>query len=449
MIRYVGLDVHKRVVEACALDEAGQVVFRQRFELRRETLVAFAQTRLQPTDRVVLEATTNTWAVVRLLKPHVAEVVVSNPLQTKAIAQAKVKTDKVDALVLAQLLRCDFLPRVWEPDEATQELRRWTSRRAALVADRTTVKNRMHSVLAQRLLLPPVEELFGKAGRAWLEQVELDAEGRWLIDSDRRLLETIEREIAALDQLLAEKGYVDPRVRLLMTLPGVQVTVAQTLLAAWGDIGRFRDADHAASYLGLAPSTKQSAHHCYHGPITKAGNGHARWVLVQAAQHVRLHPGPLGVFFRRLAKKKNYNVAVVASARKLAVIAWHMLRQNEPYRYAQPQPTAAKLSRLRVRATGQRRPTGPKKGRAGPKLRAGVKTRTVKPLAQVYREEDVPDLKGLAPGETRMVTECGVDEYVDSLTHAQVLPRSCRGRDSLARNVPKAACPELGSGENR
>jgi transposase len=160
MIRYIGLDVHKRVVEACVLDEAGKIVFRNRFALSRESLAAFASVRLLATDRVVLEATTNTWAVVRILKPHVAEVIVSNPLQTKAIAQGKVKTDKVDAYVLAQLLRCDFLPRVWEPDEATQEMRRWTSRRASLVADRTTVKNRLHSVLAQRLIVPPVADLF-------------------------------------------------------------------------------------------------------------------------------------------------------------------------------------------------------------------------------------------------------------------------------------------------
>jgi hypothetical protein len=126
------------------------------------------------------------------------------------------------------------------------------------------------------------------------------------------------------------------------------------------------------------PSIKQSAEHCYHGPITKAGRGHTRWMLIQAAQHVRLHPGPLGVFFRRLAKKKNYNVAVVAAARKLVVIAWHMLTKNEPYRYAQPKPTQSKLQRLRVKATGQRRKSGPKKGiKNRSKIAPGVCTGTV------------------------------------------------------------------------
>ena len=105
-------------------------------------------------------------------------------MQTRAIAQAKVKTDKVDARTLAQLLRCDFLPRVWEPSDAIQELRRLVNRRTALVADRTAVKNRTHAVLAQRLIRPPVEQLFSRTGLAWLQGLELDSEGRLLIDSD-------------------------------------------------------------------------------------------------------------------------------------------------------------------------------------------------------------------------------------------------------------------------
>jgi transposase len=426
MVRYVGLDVHKRVVQACVLDQAGQVVLRHRFNLSRTHLLQFAQTYLSADDRVVVEATTNTWAVVAVLKPLVAEVVVSNPLTTKAIATAKVKTDKVDALVLAQLLRCDFLPRVWEPDAATQELRRLASRRSSLVADQTALKNRLHAVLAMRLLVPPVEALFSTKGLAWLRAVELDAEGRHLLDSDLRLLDQVHAEIAGLERLLVGKAHADPRVPLLMTLPGVDFTVAQTVLAALGDIGRFRDGDHAASYLGLCPSTKQSAAHCYHGPITKRGNGHARWMLVQAAQHVAKHPGPLGVFWRRLAKRKNHNVAVVAVARKLVVIAWHMLTKNEPYRYAQPVPTQTKLQRLRVRATGHKRKTGPKPGLAGPKLGAGIKTRTIKALAQVCQEEGLPQPTAGPPGEARTVAEAGTVAYVQGLAEAHVVPKQPR-----------------------
>lgn len=439
MIRYVGLDVHKRVVEACIVDAAGQVLARRRFELSRERLLAFAEVSLTRDDRLALEATTNTWAVVRLLQAYVAQVVVSNPLQTKAIATAKIKTDQVDALVLAQLLRCDYLPRVWEPDEPTQRLRRLTHRRASLVADRTGVKNRLHAVLAMRLLVPPVDDLFSQKGRAWLQTVPLDAEGRAALDSDWRLLTRLEEEIGTLEQLLAQEAYADDRVRLLMTLPGVDFTVAQTVLAALGDVRRFRDADQAAAYLGLVPSTKQSATHCYHGPITKHGNGHARWVLVQAAQHLGKHPGPLGVFFRRLLKRKNRNVAVVATARKLVLIAWHMLKKNEPYRYAQPRPTQAKLSRLRIRATGQKRRGGNPRGqKRSANYGTGRQTRTLKPLAELLRDEGLPQPGPAPAGEARTVAESNTAAYLQSLSEAQVIPKRRRQPAAAHDGEPSA-----------
>jgi transposase len=271
MIRYVGLDVHKRVVEACIVDHAGKVVQRERFALYRSALETFAKCVLRPGDHVALEATTNCWAVADVLRPHVTRVLVSNPMATKAIAQAKVKTDKVDAHVLAQLLRCDFLPEVWQPDEATRRLRELTGRRSALVGQRTMMRNRIHSVLAMRLIAAPVP-LFNAEGLEWLATVELDAQARLLVDSDLRQLEFLQKEIGGLDAELARRGHASDPVKLLMMLPGVDVATAEAMLAAWGDAKRFPDGDHAASYLGLVPSTKQSANHCYHGPITKRGS---------------------------------------------------------------------------------------------------------------------------------------------------------------------------------
>jgi transposase len=210
-----------------------------------------------------------------------------------------------------------------------------------------------------------------------------------------------------------------------MTLPGVNVTVAETLVAALGDVSRFADGDRAASYLGLVPRTRQSGDRCYHGPITKAGNSHARWALVQAAHSVARHPGPLGHFFSKLAKKKNYNVAIVATARKLVVIAWHMLTRNEPYRYAIPRSTEEKLRRLRIKATGERRKSGPRKGTKSATLLPGGR-RTIKSLERVYHEEGLPGLRGRTAGEQRTIEQSGTVEYVSSLDRDQVAPRRKR-----------------------
>jgi len=210
---------------------------------------------------------------------------------------------------------------------------------------------------------------------------------------------------------------------LLITLPGVDVACAQSLLAALGDLSRFVDGDHAASYLGLVPSTKQSAEHAYHGPITKAGNSQARWMLIEAAQHLGNHPGPLGAFFRRLQHKKNRNVAVVATARKLVTIAYLLLARDEPYRYALPARTTDKLRRLRLRGGGARRSTGcPKGTRPTAKIPGG--SRTTKALATVYAEEGLPNLVAPPASELRMVQrQPEVAAFVASLAQSQVRPR--------------------------
>jgi hypothetical protein len=247
---------------------------------------------------------------------------------------------------------------------------------------------------------------------------------------------------------LAQRGHAREDVKLLMTLPGVDVGTALALLAAWGDYRRFPDADHAASYFGLAPCTKQSAEHCYHGPITKRGNSHARWMLIEAAQHLDKHPGPLGNFFRRLMKRKCRNVAVVAAARKLAMIAWLMLKSNEPYRYAIPRSTETKLAKLRVKATGQRRKSGTPKGvKCQAKLPGG--SRTIKSLAAVCQSEGLPQPRGLSAGERRTVEVAGCETFVAQIATAQVVRRSPRAGtgQGKARSTGKATgssslCPE-------
>jgi len=308
------------------------------------------------------------------------------------------------------------------PDEQTRRLRELTGRRSALVHQRTAVRNRIHAVLAVRLITPPPRGLFGDDGLGWLREVEIDATGRLMIDCELQLHETLQREIATLDAELARRGYADDRVKLLMTLPGVDVTVAEAVIAALGDASRFADGAHAASYLGLVPSTRQSATRCYHGPITKRGNSHARWMLIQAAQHLDRHPGPLGHFFRRLANKKNRNVAVVAAARKLVAIGWQMLVTGEPYRYAIPRSTETKLSRLRVKATGVRRRGGVAKGRKAESLLPGG-GRRLRSLDEVYRSEDLPARSKPPAGERRVLERTATRRFVEGLDRAKVVPR--------------------------
>jgi hypothetical protein len=213
-----------------------------------------------------------------------------------------------------------------------------------------------------------------------------------------------------------------------MTLPGVDYVVALGLLAALGDINRFLDGDHAASYLGLAQSTRQSANRCYHGHITKAGSSQARWLLTQGCQHVARHPGPLGAFYRRLAKRKNRQVAIMAVARKLVTIAYLMLKNNEPYRYAKPELMAHKFAFLN-RATQN----------SAPRRKRGFKAQARAGLPAVYAHAGLPPVltpDELPNGELRMLTERKLNEFVCDL-YAPATNRSRKSQQSSSPGLLK------------
>lgn len=419
---FAAFDLHKKMVEAILLSDSGSVELRLRFPTNRAELLKFGKKHLTKNHILAVEATFNTWPVVELITPFVKEVVISNPMRTRAIAEAKIKTDKVDAFVLANLLRLDFLPRVWQPDVATQQARRSTTERAVLTSDRTRIKNRIHAILHQRLLEPPTKDLFSKPGLLWLGVVTMDEQGRTALDRQLRLLAQIDGELEDVNNHMAQHAYSNPQVKLLMTLPGVDFAVAETVMAALGDITRFPSADRAAAYLGLVPSTRQSGEHCYHGPITKQGRSHARWMMVQAAQQMGENPGPLGVFFRRIGKRKNRNVAVVATARKIVTIAWHMLKNNEPYRYSIPSTTEAKFARLRIKATGERKKGGNVKGEPRPNYGKG-RTKAVPALSQVYAGNDLPAVQELKPGEQVVLEREGLTAFVVEINTPKRVPK--------------------------
>jgi transposase len=421
--RFVGVDLHKEMATFHIISYNGTSIHKGQFSVDPNSIRDFAAQHLLPTDSLAVEVTSNTWAFVRLVKPHVAKIVVSNPVKTKAIAEANIKTDKVDAFVLAQLLRCDYLPSVWQPTPAVENSRALAARRTALVHQRTAIRNRIHSMLARRLIPVPDGGLFSGKGLDWLKKVDLEPLDRALINADLCLLDALAQQCDAMDALIVEESYDDPDVQLLMTMPGVNYTTAHALKATLADVGRFAEPDKAASYLGLVPSVKQSAGKCYTGRITKAGSSQARWLLIQAAQSVSRHPGPLGAFFRKLERRKNRNVAVVATARKMVTIAWHMLKSKEPYRYATPRCTDEKLAALRVRATGLKRKSGtPKGSKARSKVGTG-KSRTIPSLDEVYDRQGIPSRRPLAEGEKRMIRESGTEPYVASLGKRKVVPK--------------------------
>jgi transposase len=348
--RCIGLDVHRDFAQV-AIWQDGLVRQAGRIAATPEALRLFADS-LAPSDEVALEATGNTHAIVRLLEGRVARVVVSNPQKTRAIAEAKVKTDKVDAAILAQLLAADYLPAVWVADEDTQARRRQVARRAHLVRQRTRLKNQIQAIL-HRNLVPrcPAADLFGHKGRRWLAGQELPADERRAAEALLRQLDFHAHELGLIDAELARVALGCEDTRRLMTIPGVDVTVAMSITAAVGDFSRFGTPNKLVRYVGLNPRVKQSGGQpAAHGRITKQGRAHARGMLVEAAWVAVKTPGPLRAFFERVRARRGMQIAVVATARKLAVLCWHMITRGEDYAFARPSLTAKKLRALELKA---------------------------------------------------------------------------------------------------
>jgi transposase len=349
-MRIIGLDVHRTFAEV-AIREHGRVRPAGRISTTTAGLQLFARG-LTRRDEVVLEATCNTHAIARLLRAHAGRVIVSNPLRTRTIAEAKIKTDKIDAAVLTQLHASGFLPEVWMPDATTEALRRQVSRRAQIVRHRTRLKNQIHAIL-HRNLLPrcPASDLFGRKGRAWLATQSLPADERAAVTSLLRALDHADEDLADLDRELAGAVLEDTAIRRLMTIPGVDFAVAAGLIAAIGDVTRFRSPHKLVSYFGLNPRVRQSGlQPAQHGRITKQGRAHARGMLVEAAWVAAKTPGPLRAFFVRVRGRRGHQIAAVATARKLAVLAWHLLTKQQDYAWARPSLTEKKRRALELRA---------------------------------------------------------------------------------------------------
>ncbi len=198
---------------------------------------------------VALEASTNTWALAELLGRHAGRVVVSDPLRTRAIAEAKRKTDDIDAATLAELLAADYLPEVWVPDETTRSLRRLVAHRAGLVRDRTATRDRVTAIVSRRLLRCPASDPFGVAGRRWLGSLELPADERLGLDPALRLEALLGEGIGTADRAIAAMVVDDPRVHRLLTIPGIGLVTAAGLLAVIGDVSRSSRPAKLVSYL--------------------------------------------------------------------------------------------------------------------------------------------------------------------------------------------------------
>jgi transposase len=345
--RYVALDVHKHYVMVAALDAEQHVVLPPR-TMSLERFAAWAPEQLSPTDQVVLEATTSAWTLYDQLAPLVQEVKIAHPLLIKLISSARVKTDTRDTLHLARLLAAGLIPEVWVPPPPVRELRVLVAHRQRLVRQRTQAANRLHSVLHAHQIVPPPGRLGSSESASWWDQLELPAVERLRVHQDRTLLHTLEGLIAEVDAELTQLSTQPPWSELapfLMQLPGFAVISSMTLLAAIGEITRFPSAKKLVGYSGLGASVHASGQTRHTGPITKQGRRELRTVLVEAAWSAVAHHPFWHAEFERLVPALGKGKAIVAIARKLLVVVWHVLTHQVADRHADWPMVTRKLQR--------------------------------------------------------------------------------------------------------
>jgi transposase len=332
-MNYVGVDYHKKYSQVTAIDEEGRVIRSRRLENKPESFQEFFK-RLDGPSEAVLE-TSRTWGVMYDLLEDLEEVEsveLAHSLKVRAIAEAKIKTHKIDSHILAQLLRADLIPAAYIPGKQTRSYKEMIRQRIFLVRMRTRLKNRIH-VLLDRLHnpLPSLTDIFGKRGTNYLRRLNLPGVDGEILRENLQLLETLNTLIKEAEREIESLLGEDPRVKLLRTVPGFGPILAALAALEIDRIERFISPSKLASYTGLVPSTYAFGGKLFHGKLIPMSNKWLRWVLVEAAwASIRTSPY-CRVYFESHKRHKGPHTAAIALARRLSMIIWHVLKENRVY----------------------------------------------------------------------------------------------------------------------
>lgn len=324
---YLGVDIHKKSCWVTVLDEEGREREQRKLGMDRAALLEYFGKIAKPA-KLAVEATFNWYYFLDLIEPLGFELHLVHPQKTKAIASAKIKHDKLDSRVLAQLLRADFIAEAWIAPPRVREQRQLLRHRTRTVRWATRAKNGVHGILNREGIVAPLDSVFGPQGRAFLGEVKLKELDRWEVDDQLARLDLLAEQIAELDQEVAKRAKADEVTQALDAIPGVGPFIALLLVAEIGEVKRFPSAKHLVSYTGLAPSLYASGERRWTGQITKQGSSLLRWALVQAAHRAALSARFAG-YYEHQAKRHGKAKAAVALARKLATISYYRWRAVE------------------------------------------------------------------------------------------------------------------------
>lgn len=334
MKTFVGVDYHKHYSFGVIMNENREILKQSKFANHPDAVRAFLGRWAGDTCSAVLEATRN-WTVMHdWLEEHTGEVLLAHPMKLKAIAEARIKTDKIDATTLAELLRCDLIPQAHVSSPQARIIKRLLRHRMFLVRVRTMLKNRIHDLLDRHPLVRaqwPSAELFSKVGIEWIRGLELPEADRFILHSELDAMEHLAGQIKHADKMLAHAGDRDQRVIRLRTIPGIGPFFAMLVVSEIDDINRFSRPAKLHAYAGLIPSTYSSGGRTFHGRIIKASNKYLRWAMVEAVWPAIRKDIQLNQHYSKLARRKGVNTAKMSAARRLLSIVYRVWKEERAY----------------------------------------------------------------------------------------------------------------------
>lgn len=339
-MKYIGIDYHKQYFVATVADQNGKRLNKSRVLTDRESIKGYFKSFNGDSNvKVVIEATYNWGYIFDEIKGMGYEVKVAHPLKTRAIAEAKIKTDSIDSEVLTHLLRADLIAEAYAPDFETRDKKNLLRYRASLVRIRAMFKNMVHALLARNHIEDPafrsLTDKFGKRGKEYLRRLKLKGNDTEILKHYIDLIDSLEEKIKAVEKKIGNIFRRDEICMLLESIPGIGELLAVLIRYEIDDIERFISTKKLCSYAGLVPSTYSSGGRTYQGKITKQGNRWLRWALVEASQKAIVNDLWLGKYHDRIAKRKGKKSAKVAVARKLLEIVYSVWKERRPY-YEKP-----------------------------------------------------------------------------------------------------------------
>ena len=348
----IGIDVHKIACVVTIKNGRGRTLEQTSFDNNAGGISSFirhvkARYARKGRIRAVCESTANYW--IRLhdtLEHNGIDTLLAHPAKTKVIAHAKLKDDKLDSAMLADLLRSGMIYESFVPDRHHRDLRSLVRNRLGHIHDATKHKNSIHAILAKYDHSCPVLDVFSKKGVEWLCSIRVSDIDRITMDMHLETIKMAMNHVAELESEIAGIAKEDRRARLIMTIPGINYVTAVTILAEAVDIGRYASAEKFASAGGIIPSHRSSASTYHGGGITKQGSAWMRNAIVEAATTTIRHDRRMKGIYERIRKRCGAKKAKIAVARHMLEIIWHMLTNDEEYRTQDTQMTQRKYKRM-------------------------------------------------------------------------------------------------------